>query len=391
MTLDLLQVAPQINAMAEQVGERRRALGQRRDLALALLREWDSRLEELRALVRREQPWLVAEPLEPLLMRLPSPLAASELTMVAADGGSIDLDHYGLAQCYLINVGAAVIRYGARPHADLTSRAALYYRDEDLFLGDSGTRIHVQGALLDLKRALAEQQRALELARALRREGGGPVVAVLDGTLLLWQLSGRAAEEEFVAEAIAEYAAGLAAFRRLGVPICGYVSCPSGHEVVNLLRLAACPAGPEECARCAHGDCARELLAPLTDLALMAHLGPGERSARFASRSPVLRHYGPGGAIQFCYLNVGAEIARLEAPAWVCDDPTLLDLVHTAIHDSCLRGWGYPPALTEAHEQAVIGGSDREAFLRIVMEALNSAETPAAWSAKQLSKNRRAV
>jgi hypothetical protein len=129
----------------------------------------------------------------------------------------------------------------------------------------------------------------------------------------------------------------------------------------------------------------------LTDLALMSHLGPGERSARFASRSPVLRHYGPGGGLQFCYLNVGAEIARLEAPAWVCDDPALLDLVHAAIHDSCLRGWGYPPALAEAHEQAVIGGGDREAFLRIVMEALNSAEAPAAWSAKQLSKNRRAV
>lgn len=375
--------------MAQEVGTRQRALGQRRDLALSLLRQWDSRLDDLRALVQREQPWLVAEPLEPLLTVRPAPAVAAEMTMVAADGSSIDLDRHGLAQCYLINIGAAVIHYGSDPDADLTSRATLYYSDDDLYLGANGARVPVQGALLDLKRTLAEQRRALEVARSVRR--AGPAVVVLDGTLLLWQLSGRAAEESYVAEAIAAFAVGLEEFRRIGVPVCSYVSRPNGREVVNLLRLAACPDGPENCARCARGDCARALLAPLTDRMLLGHLGAGERSARFASRSPVLRHYGVYGGIQFIYLNAGAELARLEAPAWVCDDPALLDLVHAAIHDSCTRGWGYPPALAEAHEQAIIRGGDRESFLHIVMEALNSADHPAAWSAKQLSKNRRAV
>ena len=123
----------------------------------------------------------------------------------------------------------------------------------------------------------------------------------------------------------------------------------------------------------------------------MAHLQLGERSARFASRSPVLRHYGPDGGIQFVYLHVGGEVARIEVPAWVGDDPALLDLVHAAVYDGCTRGWGYPPALAEAHEQAVIRGGEREAFLHMVMEALNVEGQPAAWSAKRLSKNRRAV
>ncbi len=420
MSLNLLQVAPQISAMAQEAGLRRRALDRRRRLALSLLRTWDDRLDELRDLVRDEQPWLVAEPLEPLCVAHPAPILPPEVTVVATDGSSIDLDRHGLVPCFLINIGAAILRYGANPAAELSSQASLFYRDDDLYLDGDG-RVPVHGALVDLQRALAEQRRALDLAHDLR--DARPAVAIVDGTLLLWQLSGRAAEEEYVAAAIAGYAAGLEEFRRLGVPVCSYVSRPNGREVINLLRLAACPRGaasslprPVEtvagaippavqrglfdeldaarqrgCPVCQDGECARDLLEPLTDRALMEHLRPGERSARFASRSPVLRHYTAGTSVQFVYLNVGSEIARIEVPAWVGDDPDLLDLVHAVVYDGCARGWGYPPALAEAREQAVIRTGEREAFMRMVMEALNAGGQPAEWSLKQLSKNRRAV
>ncbi len=416
MTLNLLQIAPQVGAMAQEAGARRDALERRRETALALMEAWHGRLDELRALVREEQPWLVAEPLEPLLSARPAPRMPPDATIVATDGSGVDLDRHGLAQCYLINVGAAAITYGSAPDAALSSRASLYYRDDDLYLDDDGARVPVQGALADLKRTLAEQERLLELARELvpsplnplshaRERGlsgeGVPVVAVLDGTLLLWQLAGRAAEERFVAEAIERYAAGLLEFRRLGVPVCSYVSRPNGREVTNLLRLAACPTGDEggegskgggaACRSCVEGRCVRELLEPLPDRALMGCLRHGERSARFASRSPVLRHYGAESGVEFVYLNVGDEVARLEMPAWVGADPAMLDLVHAVVYDGCRRGWGYPPALAEAHEQAVIRGGERDAFLHMVMEALNGGDQPAEWSAKRLSKNRRAV
>ena len=123
----------------------------------------------------------------------------------------------------------------------------------------------------------------------------------------------------------------------------------------------------------------------------MGHLRHGDRSARFASRSPVLRYYGPEGGVEFVYVNVGDEVARIEMPAWVGEDAAMLDLVHAVVYDGCRRGGGYPPALAEAHEQAVIRGGERDAFLRMVREALNEGGQPAAWSAKRLSKNRRAV
>ena len=434
MTLNLSQIAPQVGAMAREASARHDVFARRRAAALTLMHAWDGRLDELRSLVQDEQPWLVAEPLEPLLAARPAPRIPPDVTVAATDGSGIDLDRHGLAQCYLINVGAAVITYGSNPAAALSSRAALYYRDDDLYIDDDGARVPVQGALADLKRTLAEQARLLEIVRELRpsppgplsltgrggegygdadalREGsplprqgeglgvravGFPLVAVLDGTLLLWQLAGRAGEERFVAEAIAEYAAGLLEFRRLGVPVCSYVSRPNGRELTNLLRLAACPSGgddvaPTRCANCVDGECARDFLEPLPDRALMDHLRHGERSGRFASRSPVLRYYGADCGIEFVYVNVGDEVARLEIPAWVGADPAMLDLVHAAVYDGCQRGWGYPPALAEAHEQAVIRGGERDAFLRLVMEALNESDQPAELSAKRLSKNRRAV
>ncbi len=379
--------------MAREASARHDVFARRRAAALSLMRVWNGRLDALRGLVQETEPWLVAEPLEPLLTARPAPRIPPDVTVVATDGSGIDLDRHGLAQCYLINVGAAVITYGANPDAALSSRAALYYRDDDLYIDDDGARVPVQGALADLKRTLAEQARLLEIVRELRPS---PLVAVLDGTLLLWQLAGRAGEERFVAEAIAEYAAGLLEFRRLGVPVCSYVSRPNGRELTNLLRLAACPSGgegvaPPRCAHCVDGQCVRDFLEPLPDRALMGHLRHGERSGRFASRSPVLRYYGAGCGIEFVYVNVGDEVARLEIPAWVGADPAMLDLVHAAVYDGCQRGWGYPPALAEAHEQAVIRSGERDAFLRLVMEALNESDQPAELSAKRLSKNRRAV
>src|SRR5437763_9211 len=123
MTHYLNKIAPLVQAMAQEAGARRRTMDWRRDVAVSIMEAWDARLDELRLLVQREQPWLVAAPLEPLRTAVPAPPLPPDVTVVATDGSSIDLDRHGLAQCYLINVGGAVIRYGSHPAAALTSCA----------------------------------------------------------------------------------------------------------------------------------------------------------------------------------------------------------------------------------------------------------------------------
>ena len=64
----------------------------------------------------------------------------------------------------------------------------------------------------------------------------------------------------------------------------------------------------------------------------------------------------------FYYLNSGEEIARVEVPQWAAKNEELLALGHSMIVEQCKKGQGYPVAISEAHEQAVISGPDRQVF-----------------------------
>jgi hypothetical protein len=316
---------------------------------------------------------------------------------VATDGSQIDLDRYSLAPCYLINVGSAVLAYGRSPEASLTCRARLYFADDDLFSNQGDGRVAVQGSLLDLHRTLAEQERALELMRALRGgPGDAPLLVLVDGTLVLWRFSGR--DGERAAPIAGRYLAGLRAFQQAGVPVCSYVSHPSAREILRLLAVAgaACsPASPAGPSRPRLTKNALRELSALHDRLLFDRLPPGARSALCASGvpsgDPALGEEGDDQRVHFFYLNVGQEIGRVEVPAWVATTPPLLDLVHALVVEQCRLGWGCPVALSEAHEQAVIRGGEREAFLRMVSSALNDQDVAATLSLKRLSRNRRAV
>ena len=85
------------------------------------------------------------------------------------------------------------------------------------------------------------------------------------------------------------------------------------------------------------------------------------------------------------------EIARVEIPQWVATDESLLNLTHSLVLDQCQRGQGYPVALSEAHEQAVVTAADRENFWRLVESSLVEEHLPSLGSAKNQSKRTRWV
>ena len=70
------------------------------------------------------------------------------------------------------------------------------------------------------------------------------------------------------------------------------------------------------------------------------------------------------------------------------DDPELLALSHTMLVKQCELGLGYPVAVSEAHEQAVITGHDREEFRRLTLMLLEQRGLPTPESAKATSKRR---
>ena len=75
-------------------------------------------------------------------------------------------------------------------------------------------------------------------------------------------------------------------------------------------------------------------------------------------------------------------------PDWLAQDPELLAVSHAMLARQCQLGLGFPVAISEAHEQAVITGHDREEFRRPTLLLLEQRGLPTSGSSKSFSKRR---
>jgi hypothetical protein len=99
-------------------------------------------------------------------------------------------------------------------------------------------------------------------------------------------------------------------------------------------------------------------------------LSPGQRSCWWQSTAKILDYYDDCHKTYFCYLNVGTEIARVEVPAWVAQDEALAGVTLSLIISQVNKGYGYPVALAESHNQAVVRGADRSSFFALLEREL---------------------
>jgi GNAT superfamily N-acetyltransferase len=228
-----------------------------------------------------------------------------------------------------------------------------------------------------------------------------PSLAVIDGSLILWGLAGKEFPD-FVVEELLDKGfikclddmLKLAKERPLA--LASYISFPRSTDVVNALRLALCPHDLADCDKyCGEtniGQRSCDAVAGVQDRDLFSNLlGEGERSALFTSQSKIVKENYGKHWVNFFYMKLEDEIARVEIPEWVAQDAAKLELTHSLMLDQCRRGQGYPAALSEAHEQAVVTGADRENFQQLVELMMADEHMPQATSAKSRSKKTRWV
>jgi hypothetical protein len=326
----------------------------------------------------------------------PSP--PRDFSVLATDGSHIGVDRHRSAGCYLINVGKVRLRYGSQPDASLTSSPALYYREEDLAIaspdGQEGYR--VEGAILGARRSIEECRALAEMAEG--SDPDLPALALLDGSLILWDLEAQKYPDFVVHELLdgglmQHLGLIVDVSRRRRLAFASYISSPRSTEVVNALRVALCPHDPPDCDRHCRGayragrPC--DEVGALRDAdVLLRAMEDGRRSAVFRSRSSVVERHYALHKVYFFYVRVGDEIGRVEMPQWVAERDDLRGLAHSLVLDQCRRGDGYPVALSEAHQKAVVTAGDREQFWRLVEGALEEERLPLRTSAKSLSKRR---
>jgi len=398
MSLDLSKLVGQIVDLAagikSKMGERQGKL----EFALNTLKSSAADFNALKHKIESSKTtWLVAGLKESMDVRQAAAHCPDDSIVLASDGSHIDVDRHQSARCFLINIGMAQLQYGRNPGAQLISFPSLYFKDEEVAITSTdGRQIPIEGQLLGIKRGIEECHWLVERLNALGADL--PVVALLDGSLILWRL----AEQDYpdfvvrdlLIDGFLKYLNHLKQLsQRQRLAVASYISYPRSTEVVNLLRLAVCPHVPVDCDRNCSGkfearDC--DVVAGLLDRDLFTWLlSPGQRSAIFSSRSSVVTKYYGANEINFFYIRLDGEVARVEIPLWVAEDEKLVELVHSIILDQCQRGLGYPVALSEAHEQAVVNVADRQQFWGLVEQVLSEDGIYLESSAKSASKRAR--
>ena len=397
MSLDLHKVASQIDDVALHLK------AQEADWATRLERTLDTlstaqaeALEEKRALSR--VTFLMAGLKGSLSGRYSSPALPSDYAVLAVDGSHIDVDRHLAVQCYLINIGRVRIQYGHSPEAWLESEPRLYTGDDSLhILEPEGNRAQpLEGPLLGAMRAVEELRELVALAKQSDPEI--PTLALIDGSLIMWGLTGQA-YPDYVRSVLLEegFMPALAELQEMAqrrpLALASYVSLPRSRDVVNALRLDGrqCPYEAANCdmhcGKLRLGQRPCDGVAGVLDRDVFgALLDETERSDMFASTSSIVeRDYGEH-RVHFFYLNVGSEMARVEVPRWVAENEGLLGLTHGLLVDQCRKGHGYPTAIAEAHEQAVVTMGDREEFRLLVEDALQGQRLPVYTSQKNQTK-----
>lgn len=391
--LDFRQLIDQVAALADEVERRSQENAAQMQTALETATGADTDFEAFRARVEDARTtWLAAVPLDetPITRGVSPPTIPARYTAIATDGSQIPLDRHSAASYYVLNVGEIALHYGSGERPLLQSTASLSYKESDLLVGgDTGEATYINEQILATRRMLAECEASARLIEAYRDRS--EPVALVDGTLILWaQEAQRDADRQ---EAVSGFMRLLNAARECGVPIAGYLSRPGSREVVNALRTRLCPGEQVRCRPCPHTPRPCEIINRVNDAALYHRILPtGQRSGLFESRSKILDSYTPPqNRVAFFYVNVGSEIARVEIPIWVAKSKDLTARVHALVYDQAVKGRGYPTALLEAHEMAVVHGADREAFNRVVENALIRRRLPVHFSRKAVAKRVRTL
>ena len=341
---------------------------------------------------------------EGLLDSIAPPEVPQDWTAVSVDGSHIDVDRHLSLRCHLINLGGCAITYGKDPSCELFSEPSLAVDDEDLYLrppnGASGETL-IAGPLLGALRTVREVERLADAVESLPDDR--PTLALLDGTLAFWDLQ-RGQYPRYVADVLIgdRLSHALSRLREASqrgrpVAVAAYTSRPRTTEAVGAVRLMLCDQGDADCNRLCT---ARQSQSDTCDRAagfddreiFELVLEPGHRSPLYRS-SHLAARFALGLAAgqewsRFYYLNGGTEIARVEVPDWLAQDPELLAVGHAMLVRQCQLGLGYPVAISEAHEQAVITGHDREEFRRMTLMLLEQRGLPTPESSKSFSKRR---
>jgi len=282
----------------------------------------------------------------------------SPYRVLAVDGSQIYPDKHQGTTCSLINIGSVQLSYGlSEKNVYLNSEPLVFVGDEDSKLNESPQE------LVNCRRQEYEFHAGLSHACAIKKEDA-PFVFLFDGSLIFWHLEAK--DRDVKNHFLASYLDSLQQFYEQQILIAGYISLTKSKELVNLIRIALA----EFADHFGFGIVTNETIEAVGRMSdahvVQFFLHPSERTTVFKNHSSITKHYPQELHPHFFYLHVGSEVVRVEIPAWIALEERYVAEIARIILDQARKGGGYPVALAEAHEQAVVKGPDRDFFYHLV-------------------------
>lgn len=274
--------------------------------------------------------------------------------VVSVDGSQIYPDRHQGSSCYLINIGTVHLLYKDQASVQFDSKPYVYAGRQEDELTESPTD------LVNAKRQELELQTGLILCSKLFEQSGLKQAFLFDGSLIFWHLASQSSDlkESYMNR----YLAIMYQLYQKRILHGGYISLPKSKELVNLIRIELCNFMIEGCIDYKQVD-------HIVDSTVAGFfLKSGQRTTVFKSNALICNQYPPLLIPYFFYMHVGHEIARIEIPTWIAQDEQYVSLIAQIMFDQATKGGGYPVALAEAHEQAVVKGPDREFFYQMLQK-----------------------
>ena len=383
MPVNYLEIQSQVKEFGEKVAVRHEQLDSLRHKMLERLAYYSHRQDFLMAKVKRgvqANPGLrCAIPTdEALNAHFRAPPLKTGITILAADGSQITPSRHNQVEFCLINLGTIKIQTGSGFSPTEYTQTRLLNLDE-LYTPEG---LITEGKIA-LIRDLNERQVLAQYAEKEPRSS----ITVTDGPLELYFERKETADYNRM---LKEYLDVLERLFNAGAATAGYVDKPEGALVGRLLEVADLPDKDLELAgkwRPYTGIYDENLFKGVL-------LEPGERSAIFAIQSLSTQKFKDQLSLHFFYLNVGQNdrpyLARVEIPAWVAQDPTLLDSLHATLvtQSKILGSQPYPYALHRAHEVAVVSLAEKDQIEQMIAsELIRQGIDPGQKSNKQFTKD----
>ncbi len=285
--------------------------------------------------------------------------SVNEYAVCGIDGSQIYPDrHEGFSE-YLINIGTAHFMYSASSRAELHTKPYLFSGFEN------GTVVTPE--LVNAQRTDYEFAHAV----AVSRHESSPVI-MFDGALMFWHLQTPAMQQLF----LPNYLKYLGALHKEAKKYLGYISASHSCDLVALLEKAAQLTGISV------------VFDQLVDTDIIDFfLEKNQYTQLFKPVSELSAVYPALLRPCFIYLHVGSEISRVELPEYLAGNPDTIAYLAGLLIDQVEKGNGYPIALSEAHEQAVVKAKDRDFFYAMLQMHHQKAIT----ASLKLSKKRSAA